>query len=825
MVRIGLIAGLIFLTNQVMAQMSLSWKVQHPVSKNWIKLGEKGSVQEALIAANQLPDPFVGMNEDKFTWIENHQWTFESEFVLTESDLKQFVDLDFPSIDTYASIFLNGKFVGEANNAFVHYRFEVQDKIVSGSNQLKVIFTPPIMYQKPRLAKVGVTLPAPNDVGKTKVAPHCRKPQYQFGWDWSLRMLTMGFNEPVRVSVYSSNKVLANYSNTLEVSDEKAVSEFTLLLAKESSESFTWKSTLFGDQILKSENKQLKRTEIVSNPKLWWPRGQGDAYLYTDHWVLQNEKGVVILEKDVRFGLKKVELIQEKDQWGTSFQIKVNNRPVFCKGADYIPDDIFPARITDEKLKNSVQTMLDCNFNMVRIWGGGFYPRETFLEACDEGGLMVWEDFMFACAMYPGTDEFLANVKTELDQQIPRLASHASLTLFNGNNEVDVAWKNWGFQKDYNLSKKDEALINSFYQKLFKELIPQTLKTFTKIPYEHTSPLSNWGNDLFYNDGTQHYWGVWHGTDPIEDFGRKSGRFNAEYGFQSFPELATLSSFSKPDDWALDSPLMKLRQKSYVGNNMIAKHSDLLYGKTADFQRFVYFSQLTQAKAVGIAVVAHRTTFPRCAGTLYWQFNDCWPAPTWSSIDYYGRWKALQYQVRNDFKDVTIAERIDTLGKEKYVLISDIPTGFLCEIEAEVTDFKGKSLGNFTCHQSVAYPHSVELFPQELKVFKEQDFVIQFKWKDETGLSCERLFIHEPVHKAPTPGPEPIVTIESLDLSTGKGVVVIENQILLQDFWFTSKDGKVLMDQNFVHLLPGKHRIEFEFEGKLTKDSFFWFYH
>lgn len=825
MVKTTLLAVLIFWTSHVMGQANLSWRVQHPVSKAWIPFGEKGSVQEALIAVNKLPDPFVGMNEDKFTWIENYQWVLESEFVLTESDLKQFVELDFPSVDTYASIFLNGKPVAETNNAFVHYRFDVLDKVVAGKNKLKVVFTPPIMYQKPRMAKVGVTLPAPNDVGKTKVAPHCRKPQYQFGWDWSLRMLTMGFNEPVKVSVYASNKVLANYSNTLEVSDEKAVSEFTLLLAKESSESFTWKSTLFGDQVLKSENKRLKRTEIVSNPKLWWPRGQGDAYLYEDHWILQNEKGDVILEKTVRFGLKKVELVQEKDQWGTSFQIKVNNRPVFCKGADYIPDDIFPARITDEKLRNAVKTMLDCNFNMVRIWGGGFYPRESFLEACDEGGLMVWEDFMFACAMYPGTEEFLANVKMELDQQIPRLASHASLTLFNGNNEVDVAWKNWGFQKDYNLSKKDEAVINAFYRKLFKELIPQTVKAYSNIPYEHTSPLSNWGNDLFYNDGTQHYWGVWHGTDPIEDFGRKSGRFNAEYGFQSFPELATLSSFSTPDDWKLDSPLMKLRQKSYVGNNMIAKHSDLLYGKTADFQRFVYFSQLTQAKAVGIAVVAHRTTFPRCAGTLYWQFNDCWPAPTWSSIDYYGRWKALQYQVKQDFKDVTIAARIDTLGKEKFVLISDIPTGFLCEIEAHIYDFQGKVLDTLKCHQAIAYPHSVELFPQELRAFRGKDFAINFKWKDETGKTCERLFIHDLLPEKPVTLIEPVVTVESMDHATGNGVIVVENRTILKDFWFTSKDGKVIMDQNFVHLLPGKHRIEFTFEGKLTKDSFFWFYH
>jgi beta-mannosidase len=826
MVKTGIIIALLSLATHAMGQIHLTWKVQHPKTKAWLPFGEKGSVQEALIAAKELPDPFVGMNEGKFGWIEDYQWILESEFVLTEAELSQWIELDFPSIDTYASVFLNGKFVAETENAFVRYRFDIKDKVHAGKNKLRVVFTPPIMYQKSRMGKTGVTLPAPNDVGKIQVAPYCRKPQYQFGWDWSLRMLTMGFWEPVQVDVYASNRVLATYFNTLEVSDQSATETFRLVLAKESSESFTWKSKLFGDQVVKAgPDKELTRTETFSNPKLWWPRGQGTPFLYEDHWILQNEKGEVILEKEVRFGLKKVELIQEKDQWGTSFQLKVNNRPVFCKGADYIPDDIFPARITDEKLKTAVQTMLDCNFNMVRIWGGGFYPRESFLEACDEGGLMVWQDFMFACAMYPGTDEFLANVKNEIRQQIPRLASHASLTLFNGNNEVDVAWKNWGFQSTYKLSKKDETIINSYYRKLFKELIPDQVKTVTGLPYEHTSPLSNWGNDAYYNHGTQHYWGVWHGSDPIEDFGRKSGRFNAEYGFQSFPELATLSYFSKENDWKLDSPLMKLRQKSYVGNNMIARHSDLLYGKTADFQRFVYFSQLTQAKAVGIAVVAHRSTFPRCAGTLYWQFNDCWPAPTWSSIDYFGRWKALQYQVKQDFKDVTIAAKTDTLGKEKYVLISDIPEGFLCEIEAQVFDFQGKLLREMKCHQSIAYPHAVELFPQELQAYRTHDFAIRFKWKDETGKTCERLFVHETFPGKPVAGKEPLVTFESLDVIQKKGVIVIENETLLKDFWLTSKTGKVILEDNFVNLLPGKHRIAFDFEGDLNKNSFFWFHH
>ncbi len=478
------------------SQQTLTWEIKNPKTNKWIFLGEKGSVQEAFIAAKLLPDPFVGKNEELFLWMEDFDWEFKATFTITKDQLNQKIDVHFPNIDTYAKVFLNKKEIAKTDNAFLPYTFPIEKLVKKGKNELTLIFESPINYQKKHKGEVGVVLPAPNDVGSIQIAPYCRKPQYQFGWDWSLRMNTIGFWKPVRINCYTENKVSGKNIQTLEI-EPKAEQKFDLFLQRPMKGKLIWESKLFGKKEFEVNGNSISRREVIENPQLWWPAGQGKPNLYKDTWVLKTEKGELIYSENFTFGIKKVELIQEKDIWGTSFFLKVNNRPVFCKGGDYIPDDIFPSRITDEKLLNQVKSMSEANFNMVRVWGGGMYAEETFMSACDRYGIMVWHDFMFACAMYPGNDSFLKNVRKEVDFHIPRLASHASLVLFNGNNEVDVAWKNWGFQSKYNLTKKDNLLIESYYQKLFKELLPRAVTNWSKIPYEHTSPLSNWGKDEF----------------------------------------------------------------------------------------------------------------------------------------------------------------------------------------------------------------------------------------------------------------------------------------------------------------------------------------
>lgn len=817
------------LTTMVIGQTeALKWSFLHPLEKKWIEAGTHGSVQQALIESEALPDPFFGLNEEKFGWIENHKWEFASKFFLTEEQFNaKNLELEFPGIDTYADVYLNDTLLFSAENCFKPYRAQIKQLIRVGYNDVRVIFTPPTMYHEKRYNTEKFHYPATNDVGKIAIASLTRKPQYQFGWDWALRMNTIGFLKPVVLYHYETSRIIGKSCTTINLMDSLADLDFSVSFTTPLNGNILWKSKLFGEQLIECQNESLlSRSVTLQNPKLWWPRGQGNQEMYSDQWFFQNEGGTIIDSVEVRFGVRKTELIMQPDQWGTSYFVKFNNRPIFCKGGDYIPQDIFPSRVKDEAIKDLVATMAESNFNMIRVWGGGYYPDEVFYESCDEKGIMVWQDLMFACAMYPGDSLFLENVKEELEYQIPRISGHPCLTLFNGNNEVDVAWKNWGFQLKYGIYGDDSKQVEGDYDRLFKQLAPTVISSFTNSPYVHTSPLSNWGKDEYYNHGSMHYWGVWHGKDPIEDFGKKSGRFNAEYGFQSFPEFSTLATFAPKEEWSLESKVMKHHQKSYVGNGMILKQATILYGKPKTFEEFVYFSQLTQSKAVSIAIAGHRTGMPRCMGTLYWQINDCWQAPTWSSIDYFGNWKALQYSVKKDYEDVAVVSKIEELGKEQYYLVSDSPQSFTCDLKYTIYNLNGK-IQQEKKTQILLKQGSVEvLCPEYLtKEKKKKSYLIHFEWNDANGLKKERWVSHIGREYKKADPSNVKFSIENMDINKKTATLVVENKKLLLSFWGTSNQLGVKYDDNFIDFLPGKHYIKIAYSSdKLTLDDleFYW---
>jgi beta-mannosidase len=612
------------------------------------------------------------------------------------------------------------------------------------------------------------------------------------------------------------NKIAQTNVLTDHIENDKAEMVFEMTLAKPARSKMIWNSKLFGKvEIMPGETK-ISRKEMLENPELWWPKGQGEQHLYYDEWELLKDNGAegkLVESKTVRFGIRQTELVTEADKWGTSYVIKINGREVFCKGGDYIPQDIFPARVTDGQLQKMVQDMADANFNMVRIWGGGYYPDEAFYNACDELGLMVWQDFMFACAMYPGDPDFLENVKEEVNYQIPRIASHPCLTLFNGNNEVDVAWKNWGFQVKYLLYGQSAKEIEASYDRLFKQLLPNQVNNLSNAPYIHTSPLSNWGKDEFYNHGSQHYWGVWHGKDPMENFAKKIGRFNAEYGFQSFPEYSTLLSFSDKTQWDLNSEVMKHHQKSYVGNGMILKHAQLLYGSPANFEEFVYFSQLTQATAVSMAVTGHRLDAPRCMGTLYWQVNDCWPAPSWSSIDYFGNWKALQYWVKNDYEEVAVLGKKSDVGVQEYYLISSAPDTFSCEMKFSAFDLDGKELLKHTTSYQLNGNTKLKLSDTCLvQKLMGKNYVIRFEWNDQDGKQISRIFsnVMKPYKKAEFKDVE--ITMNEFDPVNKTARVLVYTKKYMRNFWLYSENKGIHFKNNFEDLLPGTHEFILNYE-------------
>ncbi len=808
----------------VNAQRELTWSIFHPVQKVWIDLGAKGSVQEALIQSGELPDPFYGKNEDKFGWIEEHQWEFKSIFFVSKEMLmSNFVEIEFPSIDTYASIYVNNKLVFKANNAFRPYSSQIKKLLKEGSNEISVIFTSPVMFHKEKYLSSDYILPAPNDVHKIAVAPYSRKPQYQFGWDWSLRMNTIGFNKVVKIHSYSQARIINRTTRIVSVNDEEAVIEYDLYLSNKEIKKIEWHSSLFGTKLISAKKGKFTRKEVLLNPKLWWPKGQGDAYMYSDSFDVKTIDKQDVESFEVKFGVKTSELIQEIDEWGTSYYFKVNNRRVFCKGADYIPQDIFPARVKDKDVSSIVETMAESNFNMVRVWGGGYYPDEVFFDKCDELGIMVWQDLMFACAMYPGDEQFICNVKGEFDYQIPRISKHPSVVLFNGNNEVEVAWENWGFQIKHNLYGRKAKEIENSYDLLFKKVAPNKVKEHSTIPYIHTSPLSNWGNDKFYDHGSQHYWGVWHGKDPIEYFGKKIGRFNAEYGFQSFPEYQTIHSFSEEKEWDLDSDVMKHHQKSYVGNKMILKHAKRLYGEPKSFKEFVYFSQLTQAKAVSMAISGHRADSPRCGGTLYWQMNDCWPAPTWSSIDYFGNWKALQYAVQKDYEDIAVVEVYHDLNDIEYFLVTDSPETLIDTLKYRIFDLTGAILSEskVVFSASAENPAKIILNLGDNELLESNDVVIEFNIDNDYSRSFDR--VSKNTIKAEIPSV--LFSLNPLKEDGKKSTLEIKNTEFVRSLWVTSTNSIIKIEKNFISLLPGQHSITIKHDGELSIDDLEFMWH
>ena len=807
MVRIGFLLFICFIAINVRSQKSLvlSWEIQHPISKEWFPLGERGSVQEALFQQGILPDPFYGENEKLYQWVEEHQWHFRSRFFLTESLFNAAeVELDFPCIDTYASISINKQPILKAENYFHPHQAEIRDKLILGYNEIEAVFTPPVLYHKSTYEDQCFHYPAPNDNAKIKAAPLTRKPQYQFGWDWAPRINTLGFPNPVCVRVKENQAVKSAVVNTILVGE---TAQMQLVVVKKNiPRGSSIRSSRFGFSVF-CDTSSIQRIPFdIPNPNLWWPRGSGPSYLYTDTLILTNSFGEEIQRFPYSFGVRTVKLLQEKDKWGTSFAFEINGKPIFMKGGDMIPPSMFGGQTLTKEWQEWVRLMVNSNFNMVRIWGGGDYATEDFLNECDRLGLMVWHDAMFACAMYPGDSAFLANVKKEFDYQLPRIAMHPSVVYINGNNEVDVAWKNWGFQVQYFLNKEDQSVIEKGYDDLFKNVLPNTLSKYSNLPYVHTSPLSNWGNHEFYNYGTQHYWGVWHGSDPMSDFATKIGRFNAEFGFQSFPEFSTLEEFSTVQDWNLNSAVMKHHQKSYVGNGMILKHAKRLFGKPRNFEEFVYFSQLTQAYAVTSAISGHLLDAPRCMGTLYWQINDCWPGPTWSSMDYEGQYKALHYGVKELYEELTAAKQVVN-NKERIYLLTNNTEAKEVNITTSVFSIEKKgvkelsidnqhvSLANF--NHKVLYEQGTDDTPRIVKV--------------DLPNEGHRIFLTGRLKSDRTVSYK--MEVIQVDTIGHNALLVIENEDFMADVWMFSSVPGVRFDSNFCNLLPGKHEFPFTFES------------
>lgn len=664
------------------------WKFKQENKENWLPAKVPGTVHTDLLQNQIIENPFFGTNEKDLQWIENENWNYKTSFTISNAEINyENIDLQFNGLDTYALVFLNGYQILEANNMFRKWEIPVKNYLIEGENILEVIFKSAVVEGKKEAKKLNYILP-----GDEKI--FTRKAQYQYGWDWGPRFVTAGIWKEVKLNFWQELKIKNIKYNQLELNRNKAILEFVTQIetSKAKNISLRINDSIQVFNLKKGLNKVLMKYEI-KNPKFWWCSGFGKAHLYPFS-INVIDVDTKIDTKNINIGLRTIELIQEKDKIGTSFYFKLNGIPVFMKGANYIPDDSFLPRVSDSIYKARIKDAVNANMNMLRVWGGGVYANDTFYDECDKNGILVWQDFMFACAMYPADKMFLENVKQEIIDNVNQLQNHPSLAIWCGNNEVDEAWKNWGWQKQYNYSVADSITIWNNYEKLFHQLIPKTLDSLLskkKNIYWPSSPSIGWGRKESMLQGDSHYWGVWWGKEPFEVYEEKVGRFMSEYGFQGMPNRETFKIFASEKELNLKSKTVKHHQKHPVGYETIEEYMKRDYKIPKSFENYIYVSQLLQAKGMKTAIEVHRRAKPNCMGTLYWQLNDCWPVTSWSSIDYLGNWKALHYQVKNSYENLilTVEENRD---KYKIYIINDNLENISGKLIIKNIDFNGEVL-------------------------------------------------------------------------------------------------------------------------------------
>jgi beta-mannosidase len=670
------------------------WRFRQATRADWYPAQVPGSVHLDLLRNGLIGDPFYRENEKSEQWIGKTDWEYAADFEVPAALLaRQNVELVFEGLDTYATVTLNGSEVLRADNMYRRWRVPVKALLREGRNHLLVAFRSPIREVLPRMEREGYALPAVNDQGEG-TSPYTRKAPYQYGWDWGPRLVTCGLWKPARLEAWDDARIADVFVRQQELGAARAQlsAEVELQGSAGASGTLTLELDVDGRRVA-SRDVSLREGRFaetlafeIHDPKLWWPNGLGDQPLYRVTTRLLRG-GTALDERSHRVGLRTLELRREQDRYGKSFEFVVNGVPVFVKGANWIPADSFPTRVTRERYAELLRSARDAHMNMLRVWGGGLYESDDFYELADELGLLLWQDFHFSCSMYPADPPFLANVEVEVEQAVRRLRNHPSLALWCGNNEIEAAWQGWGWKE------RLPAWLWSDYQKLFAELIPKVLaKEDPTRSYWPSSPSANGEAPPGSPDtGDMHFWGVWHGGLPFSDYEKQEPRFMSEYGFQSFPELATVESFATDADLSLESPVMLAHQRNNRGNQLIREYMQREFPPPKDFPAFLYLSQVLQAEGIKIGAEHLRRERPRTMGSLYWQLDDCWPVASWSSIDYYGRWKALQYYARRFYADVLVSTEVED-GRLGFWVVSDLRQAAPATLVARLLGFSGQVL-------------------------------------------------------------------------------------------------------------------------------------
>lgn len=775
-----------------------------------------GCVHTALMEAGRIPDPFEGLNEAAVQWIQEEDWGYEREFTVSPEVLEaEVVELFCGSVDTWAEISLNGHFVTESENMFIPLRVPVKEFLKDGTNRISIRLNSPMRYGREKRPEHCGREMLDHVGGRSRI----RKKQCDFGWDWGPRLTGCGLFGAVELRAWNTARI-----ESVQVKQSHADSRVVLSICPETEGQTEGGSLRIGltgpdgETVAMCESPACgEPVELtVESPRLWWPHGMGEQPLYDLEIVLCDAEGRELDRRMQRIGLRTIELDTTPDEHGRCFGFKVNGRPVFSKGANWIPAHTFIDRLDENIYRHLLQSAAAAHMNMIRVWGGGFYEKEIFYDLCDELGLLVWQDFMFACSEYPADAAFLDSVRREAEVQVKRLRNRACLALWCGNNEIEMLYGEEG---------RKIPQWSHDYDRIFAGLLPEAVSRFDgATPYWRSSP---WGDQIDRGQtvqgtfGDTHFWDVWHGRQPIEIFYEKKFRFLSEYGMQSFPSPSTMARATGTEEPDIFSAVMDTHQKSGPGNVLLLQYLSRMLPYPATYRALACFSQIHQSVAIETAIMAQRIHAPFCRGSLYWQLNDCWPGPSWSSIEFGGRWKLLHYAARRAHQAAAAACVPEGPADQEGAWALPQHTGRVAlhvvydGAQAEwsgcgewlLLDLSGRVLRRNRVEVRVGHLRSAEWdrpdFSGDIEVHGAQNLILRYRLLEGDNAIYDNAFFFAPL-KHMQMDSEPI-NVRFEEVGPGRGVLHLNSRGFKPFIWIDSPPGPFCDDAGF-HLYPGEAR-------------------